>query len=90
METVGKHYKIAVEEIRGASRKAPIVQARHVAVFIAREVTGDSWKHLGGLFGDRDHTSMMHGYQKVSELMKENPDLSATVKMLIKNLNPEN
>lgn len=89
IETVGKHYKIAIEEIKGPSRKAPIVQARHVAVYIAREVTRDSWKHLGGLFGDRDHTSMMHGYQKISEQMHHDRDLKATVAMLLRNVHPD-
>lgn len=86
---VGSHFQISADEIKGTSRKAPIVLARHVAVYITREITGDSWKHIGGLFGDRDHTSMMHGYQKVSEMMKENPDLSATVKLLMRQLQPE-
>lgn len=86
---VGAHFNVSAEEIKGVSRKAPIVHARHVSVYITREITGDSWKHIGGLFGDRDHTSMMHGYQKVNEMMKDDPDLSATVKRLIRTLYPE-
>lgn len=86
---VGKHYKIASQEIQGVSRKAPIVHARHIAVFITREITGDSWKHIGSMFGDRDHTSMMHGYQKVALMMRQDKDLRATVKMLMRNLYPE-
>lgn len=86
---VGKHFKISSEEIKGVSRKAPIVHARHIAVYITREITGDSWKHIGGLFGDRDHTSMMHGYQKISEMMQQDRDLKAQVKMLMRNLFPE-
>jgi chromosomal replication initiator protein len=89
VQAVGKHFKIDSTEIHGASRKAPIVHARHIAVYITRELTGDSWKHIGSQFGDRDHTSMMHGYQKVAELMNQDKDLSATVKMLIRNLYPE-
>jgi chromosomal replication initiator protein len=89
VDTVSKHFKIASDEIRGTSRKAPIVHARHVAVFITREITGDSWKHIGSLFGDRDHTSMMHGYTKIQELMHYDKDLRSTVKMLIRNLYPE-
>jgi chromosomal replication initiator protein len=85
---VSKHYKIPVEEIMGTSRKAPIVHARHVAVFLTREITRDSWKHIGGLFGDRDHTSMMHGYQKINEMMNGDKDLKATVKMLMRNVYP--
>lgn len=89
VDAVGKHYNIATEEIKGISRKAPIAQARHIAVYITREITKDSWKHIGGLFGDRDHTSMMHAYQKVSELMARDKDLQASIKMLMRNLYPE-
>jgi len=58
-------------------------------VFVTREITGDSWKHIGTLFGDRDHTSMMHGYSKISEMMQQDKDLRAAVKMLIRNLYPD-
>lgn len=88
VDAVSKHFKIPSPEILGVSRKAPIVNARHVAVFITREITGDSWKHIGGLFHDRDHTSMMHGYRKVSELMHVDRDFRSAVKMLIRNLYP--
>ncbi len=89
VDTVSKHFKIPTDDIKGTSRKAPIVHARHIAVFITREITGDSWKHIGGLFGDRDHTSMMHGYQKIQEMMHHDKDLRATVKMLMRNVWPE-
>jgi chromosomal replication initiator protein len=89
LDMVSKHFKVPVDEIRGYSRKAPIVHARHIAVYITREITGDSWKHIGSLFGDRDHTSMMHGYQKISELMVRDRELRSSVKMLIRNLWPE-
>lgn len=89
VDTVSRHFKIPSDEIKGTSRKAPIVHARHVAVYMTREITGDSWKHIGSLFGDRDHTSMMHGYQKISEMMQADKDLRATVRMLIRNVYPE-
>jgi len=86
---VSKHYKISSEEIRGASRKAPIVHARHIAIYIAREVTHDSWKHIGGLFGNRDHTSMLHAYHKIIEMMDHDKDTRAAVAALIRNVRPE-
>ncbi len=89
VDAVSKHFKIPTDDIKGISRKAPIVHARHIAVYITREITGDSWKHIGSLFGDRDHTSMMHGYQKISEMMHGDKDLRATVKMLMRNVYPE-
>jgi chromosomal replication initiator protein len=89
VDAVSRHFKIPSPDIKGVSRKAPIVHARHVAVFVTREITKDSWKHIGSLFGDRDHTSMMHGYQKISEMMQRDKDLRAVVKMIIRNLYPD-
>ncbi len=89
VEAVGKTFNIGLDEIKGASRKAPIVHARHIAVFITREITGDSWKHIGSLFGDRDHTSMMHGYQKISEMMVRDRELRSVVKHLLRTLHPD-
>lgn len=85
---VGKQFKIPVDDIKGVSRKAPIVEARHVAIFITREITGDSWKHIGSQFGNRDHTSMMHGYQKIQEQMTHDKSLRTVVKTLIRDLHP--
>lgn len=89
VDAVSKHFKIPSDDIKGTSRKAPIVHARHIAVYVTREITGDSWKHIGSLFGDRDHTSMMHGYTKISEMMNQDRDLRSTVKQLIRNLYPD-
>lgn len=86
IDRVSRELKISSEDIVGPSRKAPIVQARHVAVYVSREVLGDSWKHLASHFGDRDHTSIMHGYQKVSEHMLYDKDLRAMVKKLLRDL----
>ncbi|MBS1709687.1 MAG: chromosomal replication initiator protein DnaA [Armatimonadetes bacterium] len=86
---VGKHFQIEVSEIKGISRKAPIAHARHVAVYMTREITGDSWKHIGALFGNRDHTSMMHGYRKIRDMMDRDKELNSSVRMLMRDLYPE-
>lgn len=89
VDMVGKHYKIESTEIKGLSRKAPIAHARHVAVYVTREILGDSWKHIGALFGNRDHTSMMHGYKKIREMMNRDKELNQSVKILMRDLYPE-
>jgi chromosomal replication initiator protein len=88
VEAVGRLLNIPVDDILGTSRKAPIVHARHIAVFVTREITGDSWKHIGSQFGDRDHTSMMHGYGKIRDMIHRDRDLRSTVKSLIRQLHP--
>lgn len=88
VDLVSNQYNISIDDIKGHSRKAPVVHARHIAIFLTRRITGDSWKHIGSQFGDRDHTSIMHGYQKIDELMHHDKELLGQVKSLLKNLNP--
>lgn len=88
VSAVSKFYDIPVDQIKGQRRNAPIVHARHVAVFVTRELTQDSWKHIGTLFGDRDHTSMMHGYQKIHERVHNDRTLRAEVKQIMRLLQP--
>lgn len=88
MEMVGKYYKISVAEIESPSRKAPVVHARHVAVYLMREISGDSWKHIGNQCGDRDHTSMMHAHQKISEMIERDRQFAGTITALMQDLAP--
>ena len=88
VDLVSHQFNISLDEMKGPSRKAPVVHARHIAIFLTRRITGDSWKHIGSQFGDRDHTSIMHGYQKIDELMHHDKELLGQVKSLMKNLNP--
>lgn len=89
IDAVSRYYHIETGELRGASRRGPIVHARHVAIFLAREVTEDTWKHIGSQLGNRDHSSVMHGYQKVEELLKSEPKVREDVESLLHKLDPE-
>jgi chromosomal replication initiator protein len=86
VQLVSEKLNISVEEIKGASRKAPVVHARHITVYLTRRITGDSWKHIGSHLGDRDHTSIMHGYQKIDDMMHHDKELLSQVKTLMKQL----
>lgn len=88
LQLVSKQYNIPIDDIKGQSRKGPIVHARHIAIFLTRRITGDSWKHIGSQLGDRDHTSIMHGYQKINEQMHYDKQLSGEVKDLLRTLHP--
>lgn len=86
VQLVSDKLNISVDEIKGASRKAPVVHARHITVYLTRRITGDSWKHIGSHLGDRDHTSIMHGYQKIDDMMHHDKELLSQVKTLMKHL----
>jgi chromosomal replication initiator protein len=86
---VGDYFNVASDLIFSKSRKAPVVHARHIAIYLVREITGDSWTHVASEFGDRDHSSMMHAYKKIMAAMKEDSELRGTVEILRRRAYPE-
>jgi chromosomal replication initiator protein len=58
-----------LEEMLGAKRSQEIVWPRQVAIYLCRELTDISLAKIGEYFGGRDHTTVLHGYNKVGELL---------------------
>lgn len=58
-----KLYGVRPSEIRGTSRRAVVVSARHLAAWLAREIGGLSYPELGHVFG-RHHTTMIHAVER--------------------------
>ncbi|MDQ3980074.1 MAG: chromosomal replication initiator protein DnaA [Actinomycetota bacterium] len=72
-----------VEELCGKSRSRPLVQARQIGMYVFRELTDFSYPAIGRVFGDRDHTTVMHAVEKVTQLMKERRAIYEQVTALI-------
>ncbi|MCA1692617.1 MAG: chromosomal replication initiator protein DnaA [Actinobacteria bacterium] len=71
LEATSEMYGHPIEELCGKSRSRPLVQARQVGMFVFRELTDYSYPAIGRVFGNRDHTTVMHAVDKVGKLMKE-------------------
>lgn len=56
--------------IRGKTRKQEIVNARQIAMYLAKELTNSSLKTIGLHFGGRDHSTVIHAYQSVEDQMR--------------------
>lgn len=85
-EEVASRYNLKRHEIESSSRKKEITQARHIAIFLAREMTNHSFPAIGRAFGDRDHSTIMHSYMKVKAMLEETPLLSAEINEIQENL----
>lgn len=88
IQAVSDHCQIPVDEIVGQSRKSPVARARQIAVYLAREITSDSWKHIGSHFGNRDHTTVMYSHQTVRDKLKMDRELSNSIRQLMADLYP--
>lgn len=81
-EEVAAHFRIPVPELEGPSRKKEIAHARQIAIYLARELTQSSFPTLGREFGSRDHTTIMHSYQKMQEAIKQIPLLRGEIEAI--------
>jgi len=79
---VAATYRIPVNEIESPSRKKELVHARQIAIYLSRELTETSFPSLGRSFGGRDHTTIMHSYQKMQELLRQMPLLRSEIESL--------
>lgn len=70
-ETVSKYFSIDKEELAGSKRSNDIAFPRQIAMYLCREVAGMSFPQIGAEFGNRDHSTVMHGYNKISKEIKE-------------------
>jgi len=60
-----------VEDMLGARRSQEIVWPRQIAIYLCRELTDASLAKIGEYFGGRDHSTVLHAYNKVSEMLAE-------------------
>ena len=67
LNVVSEHYGVDIRTLQGRGRSRNIVIPRHVAMYLLREETDCSLIDIGNLLGGRDHTTVMHGCEKVSE-----------------------
>ena len=81
---VAEHYHIKTALLRSKRRHKDIAHARHVAMYLTRQLTDASLPHIGKTFGDRDHTSVIHACNKIKGMLKENWNFQEEVEQLIR------
>ncbi len=69
-EMVAEYFEITVDDLLSRTRKREIAQARQVAIYFVKKCTNMSLKSIGDSFGGRDHTTMMHSYKTVKDLIQ--------------------
>ena len=71
MGETANYFNITTDDLVGQSRTHVLVTARQIAMYLCRELTDFSLPAIGRLFGNRDHTTVMHANKKIRQLMAE-------------------
>jgi chromosomal replication initiator protein len=83
IDKTSQMFGFSVEEIKGASRRRPLVTARQIAMYVFRELTDLSYPAIAREFGGRDHTTVIHAVDKIGTLMRERRQIYEQVTELI-------
>jgi chromosomal replication initiator protein len=71
MGQTAAYFGLTIEDLCGASRSRVLVTARHIAMYLCRELTDLSLPKIGQQFGGRDHTTVINADRKIRSLMAE-------------------
>lgn len=83
---VSHFYAVTPNEIKGKKRVKEIVLPRQIAMYISRELTNLSFPKIGEQFGNKNHTTVIHAYEKISDAIKNNYELEEEIKELIERI----
>lgn len=81
-EEVGRFYGVSLKEIKGTKRVQNIVLARQVAMYLAREMTDNSLPKIGKEFGNRDHSTVLHAYNKIRSILEKDESLAIEIQTI--------
>ena len=87
VEQTAAMFGLTVEQLKSKSRTRDLVHARQVGMYVCRELTDLSYPQIGKEFGGRDHTTVIHAYEKVSSRMtdrrKTYEDVTALIQQIL-------
>jgi chromosomal replication initiator protein len=80
-------FGVSPDELRSTSRATRIAQPRQLAMYLARELSGESLPAIGRQFGGRDHTTVLHAWRRTSARIASEDDVRTAVEKLCRALN---
>ena len=86
INVVADYYNLTASQLTGKIRTGQIALARHIAMYLIRDMLDVSLKKIGDMFGGKDHTTVMSAIQKVDKELKTDESLQQAVEELRKRL----
>ncbi|WP_017415158.1 chromosomal replication initiator protein DnaA [Clostridium tunisiense] len=85
-DIVSSYYGLKIDDFKSSRRTRNVAFPRQIAMYLSRKLTDTSLPKIGEEFGGRDHTTVIHAYEKISQSLKKDDSLQATVAELTKKI----
>ena len=79
LDAVIKYYNLKLSDLQSKKRNQSIAFPRQICMYLARKHTRYSLEEIGGYFGGRDHTTILHGVRTIDRQMKNDRDVAQQV-----------
>lgn len=88
IDIVSEHFGVDSEDVTSKKRNSEFVLPRQISMYLIRELTDTSLQNIGKILGKKDHTTIIHGINKIKDELTVNPELTSTVDVIRKKINP--
>lgn len=85
-EVVANYFNLKVEDLKAKKRTRSVAFPRQIAMYLCRELTENSLPDIGKEFGGRDHTTVLHAYEKIREELNTDPSLPQVITQLMQQI----
>ena len=85
-DVVAAYFNLRVEDLKSQRRTRNVAYPRQIAMYLSRKLTDMSLPKIGEEFGGRDHTTVIHAYEKISETLNNDESLEHTINDITKKL----
>ena len=82
IEVVAEHYDLSMEQMTSNARAKNIAKPRQIAMYLCKQMTSVPLEAIGNLLGGRDHSTIIHGANKISEEYEKDGDLRQQIETI--------
>lgn len=88
IDVVCEHFGITKEQIKSKSRSNDIAKPRQIAMYLSKNMTDASLDYIGSMLGGRDHSTIIHGINKITEEYASDEKVKNIIDTIKKKINP--
>lgn len=88
IDVVSDHFNVAREDVTSKKRNSEYVLPRQIIMYLCRTMTGASLQNIAALLSKKDHTTIIHGVDKIAEKLKTDEDLRNKIETIKKKIAP--